>query len=117
MGTRPLADAAQRSPTAALPRRPDTSGSTLTSKPVSRGTGRSARSGADGVFLGGILPDNGATLVRDLRAVLGPRFHILAPDGFEDFEQLIEEAGRAAEGVVVSVMVVPPRRPRPPRFS
>jgi hypothetical protein len=55
--------------------------------------------------------------VRDLRAVLGPRFHILAPDGFDDFEQLIEEAGRAAEGVVVSVMVVPPRRPRPPRFS
>jgi ABC-type branched-subunit amino acid transport system substrate-binding protein len=65
-------------------------------------------SGADGVFLGGILPDNGARLVRDLRAVLGARFRILASDGFEDFEQLIEEAGRAAEGVVVSVVVVPP---------
>jgi branched-chain amino acid transport system substrate-binding protein len=79
--------------------------------PQERGYRRLARrienSGADGVFLGGILPDNGATLVRDLRAVLGPRLHILASDGFEDFEQLIEEAGRAAEGMVVSVMVVP----------
>jgi hypothetical protein len=50
-----------------------------------------------GVFVGSILPGR-ARLMRDLRAVLGARFHILASDGFEDFEQLIEEAGRAAEG-------------------
>jgi hypothetical protein len=48
--------------------------------------------------------------VRDLRAVLGSRVQILAPDGFSDFEALIEKAGRAAERVVVSVPVVPPER-------
>ena len=72
---------------------------------------RIASSGADGVFLGGILPDNGSTLVRDLRAVLGSRLQILASDGFSDFEALIQKAGRAAERVVVSIPAVPPAPP------
>ena len=70
---------------------------------------RVERSGADGVFLGGILPTGGPALVRDLRAALGPHVHILAPDGFTP-EALIQQAGRAAEGVVVSFPVVHPAR-------
>jgi branched-chain amino acid transport system substrate-binding protein len=74
---------------------------------------RIERSGADGVFLGGILTSSassgGPALVRDLRAVLGPRVQILAPDGFAA-EALIQQAGRAAEGVVVSFPVVHPAR-------
>jgi ABC-type branched-subunit amino acid transport system substrate-binding protein/DNA-binding beta-propeller fold protein YncE len=68
------------------------------------------RSGADGVFLGGILFAKGAALVRDLRAVLGRRLQILAPDGFSDMDGLVKEAGRAAEGVVVSIPIVHPTR-------
>jgi ABC-type branched-subunit amino acid transport system substrate-binding protein/DNA-binding beta-propeller fold protein YncE len=70
---------------------------------------RVERSGADGVFLGGILAFSGPTLVRDLRAALGPRVQILAPDGFPA-EALIEQAGPAAEGVVLSLPVVDPAR-------
>jgi branched-chain amino acid transport system substrate-binding protein len=71
---------------------------------------RIERSGADGVFLGGILAFNGARLVSDLRAVLGRRIRILAPDGFSDFKALIKETGRAAEGIVVSSPITPSRR-------
>jgi ABC-type branched-subunit amino acid transport system substrate-binding protein/streptogramin lyase/predicted Ser/Thr protein kinase len=70
---------------------------------------RIERSGADGVFLGGTQTPYGRTPVRDLRAVLGRRVQILAPDGFPA-EALIQEAGPAAEGVVVSVPVVDPAR-------
>jgi branched-chain amino acid transport system substrate-binding protein len=76
-------------------------------------TKRIERSGADGVFLGGGLAVSGAEgggrLVRDLRAALGPRVQILAPDGFAP-EALIQQAGPAAEGVVASVPVVDPAR-------
>lgn len=47
-------------------------------------------------------------LVRDLRAVLGRRFPILAPDGFSEMNLLVEGAGQAAEGVVISIPIVPP---------
>jgi ABC-type branched-subunit amino acid transport system substrate-binding protein/DNA-binding beta-propeller fold protein YncE len=70
---------------------------------------RIKKSGADGVFLGGLSVGSGPPLVRDLRAALGTGAHILAPDGFTA-EELIQEAGRAAEGVVVSVPVVHPAR-------
>ena len=40
---------------------------------------RIERSGADGVFLGGYSFNNGAALLRDLRAVLGPRFRSWRP--------------------------------------
>jgi branched-chain amino acid transport system substrate-binding protein len=70
---------------------------------------RIERSGADGVFLGGVQTPYGPTPVRDLRAVLGRGVQILAPDGFTP-EALIQEAGPAAEGVVVSVPVVDPAR-------
>jgi ABC-type branched-subunit amino acid transport system substrate-binding protein/DNA-binding beta-propeller fold protein YncE len=74
---------------------------------------RIERSGPDGVFLGGGLAlsgdTGGAKLVRDLRAVLGRRVQILAPDGFTP-EALVQQAGPAAEGVVVSIPVVDPAR-------
>ena len=66
-----------------------------------------AKSGADGVFLGGITDPDGATPVRDLRAALGRRVDILAPDGFSDFDALTQDAGPAAEGMVVSFPAVP----------
>jgi branched-chain amino acid transport system substrate-binding protein len=73
---------------------------------------RIERSRADGVFLGGlgVQGANGATLVRDLRAVLGRRVELLAPDGFKEFEALVREAGPAAEGIVVSIPIVSPAR-------
>jgi ABC-type branched-subunit amino acid transport system substrate-binding protein/DNA-binding beta-propeller fold protein YncE len=65
-------------------------------------------SGADGVFLGGFVPgDAQRTPVRDLRGVLGPDVQLLAPDGFSDFEALVEDEGAAAEGMVVSLPIVP----------
>jgi branched-chain amino acid transport system substrate-binding protein len=70
---------------------------------------RIERSGADGVFLGGALAGNEGRLLRDLRAVLGQRVRLLAPDGFSAFDTLIRNAGRAAEGLVVSFPTVPPR--------
>jgi hypothetical protein len=50
---------------------------------------------------------HGAILLRDLRAVLGPHVRLVAPDGFGEFRALIEEAGAAAEGLLVSVATVP----------
>ena len=82
--------------------------------PRDRSFGRLAKriekSGADGVFLGGIIDPDGSTPVRDLRAVLGRRVQILAPDGFSSFEALTQDAGPAAEGMVVSFPAVPAER-------
>ncbi len=60
-------------------------------------------SGADGVMLAGIVDNAGGKLVRDLRAVLGSSVQILAPYGFTPIESIIKDAGKAAEGVYVSV--------------
>jgi branched-chain amino acid transport system substrate-binding protein len=69
------------------------------------------RSGADGVFLGGSVDtSNGPQLVKDLRSVLGPRFRILAPDGFTPVPEFAQLAGPAAEGVTVSFPAAPPER-------
>jgi YVTN family beta-propeller protein len=71
---------------------------------------RIRRSGADGVFLGGYVLGREWKLLRDLRAVLGRRAQILAPDGFSAFETLVQRAGRASEGLVVSFPTVPTER-------
>ena len=71
---------------------------------------RVERSGADGVFLGGYSFNNGGALLRDLRAALGPNFPILAPDGFSEFRDIIEQAGADAEGLFFSLASVPPTR-------
>ena len=74
---------------------------------------RIERSGADGVFLGGYSFQNGYRLLRDLRAVLGREFSILAPDGFSEFPAIVQQTGAAAEGLVVSVAALPPERLAP----
>jgi branched-chain amino acid transport system substrate-binding protein len=65
--------------------------------------------GADAVFLGGLIDENGAKVIKDKVAVLGPNdgaVKLLAPDGFTT-QQTIDEAGGAAKGMYMSVAGVP----------
>jgi branched-chain amino acid transport system substrate-binding protein len=64
---------------------------------------RVARSGAEAVFIGGLLDTNAARVVRNLRARLGPSVDLLAPDGLTPLPLLVARAGRAARGVYVSL--------------
>ena len=63
--------------------------------------------GADTVYLGGYLENNGVRLIRDLRAVLGTEVALLASDGFASPAQVVEGAGPAAEGFTVTIAGVP----------
>ena len=66
-------------------------------------------SGADAVFLGGLIDENGAQLIKDKVAVLGPNdgdVKLLAPDGFTT-QATIDEAGPAAKGMFMSIAGVP----------
>jgi branched-chain amino acid transport system substrate-binding protein len=66
------------------------------------------QSGADAVFLGGLICENGGKLIKDLRAVLGSNFTIIAPDGFTPISAVVDGAGaKAAEGMTVSVAGLP----------
>ena len=61
-------------------------------------------SGADAVFLGGLIDENGAKVIKDKVAVLGPndgKVKLYAPDGFTT-QQTIDEAGKAAAGMYLS---------------
>jgi branched-chain amino acid transport system substrate-binding protein len=60
--------------------------------------------GADAVYLGAILEENGAQLIKDKVAVLGPNdgaVKLLAPDGFAQ-QSTIDQAGSDAAGMFVS---------------
>jgi branched-chain amino acid transport system substrate-binding protein len=61
------------------------------------------QSGAQGVFLGGIVCNNGGKLIKDIRAGLGTGVRILAPDGWTPFSAVVQGAGSAAEGMYISV--------------
>jgi branched-chain amino acid transport system substrate-binding protein len=64
---------------------------------------------ADAVFLGGLIDENGAQLIKDKVAVLGPNdgaVKLLAPDGFTT-QATIDESGGAAAGMFMSVAGVP----------
>jgi len=63
--------------------------------------------GAQALFIGGSLADNGATLIRDLRAGLGPSVHLIASDGFAPASDTIAVVGSAAEGLTVSAADTP----------
>jgi branched-chain amino acid transport system substrate-binding protein len=66
-----------------------------------------ARSGADGVVIGGWLDDNGEPL-RSLRARLGKRAAIMAGESFaEDIPFDVKVGGRAARGVYVATTQLP----------
>jgi branched-chain amino acid transport system substrate-binding protein len=60
---------------------------------------------ADAVFLGGLICENGAQLIKDKVAVLGPNdgaVKLIAPDGFTT-QATIDEAGSASQGMYMSV--------------
>jgi branched-chain amino acid transport system substrate-binding protein len=61
------------------------------------------QSGADAVFLGGLICENGGKLIKDLKAVLGKKVTLLAPDGFTPISAVVSGAGNASEGMYVSV--------------
>ena len=65
--------------------------------------------GADAVFLGGLIDENGAQVIKDKVAVLGPNdgdVKLLGPDGFT-LQSTIDESGGAAAGMYLSVAGVP----------
>jgi branched-chain amino acid transport system substrate-binding protein len=59
-------------------------------------------SGADGIFLGGIVCNNGGKLIKDLRAGVGPDVQIVGPDGWTPISATIEGAGDASEGMYIT---------------
>src|ERR671934_799972 len=63
-------------------------------------------SGARGVFLGGLICENGGKLIKDVRAG-APGVHIIAPDGFTPVSAVVQGAGNAANGMTVSVAGLP----------
>jgi branched-chain amino acid transport system substrate-binding protein len=66
-------------------------------------------SGADAVFLGGLIDENGAQVIKDKVAVLGANdgeVGLYAPDGFTT-QATIDEAGTAASGMFMSIAGVP----------
>jgi branched-chain amino acid transport system substrate-binding protein len=58
-------------------------------------------SGAQGVYLGGLVCDNGVKLLKDLRSVLGPTLPMAGPDGWTP-ESATLAAGSAAQGFYIS---------------
>jgi branched-chain amino acid transport system substrate-binding protein len=61
--------------------------------------------GADAVFIGGLICENGAQLIKDKVAVLGPndgKVKLLTPDGFTT-QQTIDDAGSASAGMFLSI--------------
>ena len=64
-------------------------------------------SGAQGVFLGGIVCLNGGKVIKDLRAVLGAKFPILLPDGFTPFSATGQTSGNASNGAYISYPGIP----------
>jgi branched-chain amino acid transport system substrate-binding protein len=65
--------------------------------------GEISRARGDVVVLSGLLDNNGARVIRDIRARMGRNVPILATDGFTPLPLLFEQAGSAAEGVYVSL--------------
>jgi branched-chain amino acid transport system substrate-binding protein len=63
-------------------------------------------SGAQGVFLGGLICENGAKLIKDIVAG-DPGIKILAPDGFTPVSAVVQGAGTAANNMTVSVAGLP----------
>jgi len=63
-------------------------------------------SGAQGVFLGGLICENGGKLIKDIRAG-APSVRIMAPDGFTPVSAVVQEAGNASEKMTVSVAGLP----------
>src|SRR5262245_43381235 len=66
------------------------------------------QTGADAVFLGGIICNNGGKLIKDLRAGLGPNVTLFAPDGFTPIDAAtIKTGGQATEGMFITQPGIP----------
>jgi branched-chain amino acid transport system substrate-binding protein len=63
-------------------------------------------SGAQGVFAGGLICENGGKLIKDIRAG-APKVQIMLPDGFTPVSATVQQAGAAANGATVSVAGLP----------
>jgi branched-chain amino acid transport system substrate-binding protein len=64
-------------------------------------------SGASGVFLGGLICENGGKVIKDIRAG-APGVKLMAPDGFTPISADVQEAGAGnANGMFVSVAGLP----------
>jgi branched-chain amino acid transport system substrate-binding protein len=63
-------------------------------------------SGATGVFLGGLICDNGGKLIRDLKAGV-PAAKLMAPDGFTPLSSVFKLSQGKALGMTVSVAGLP----------
>src|SRR3954453_17095495 len=68
--------------------------------------GKVKSSGAQGVFVGGLVCENGGKLIKDLAAG-APKAKIMLPDGFTPVSAVVQGAGQAAEGATVSVAGLP----------
>jgi len=64
-------------------------------------------SGAQGVFLGGLICENGGKLIKDVKAGVASSVKILMPDGFTPVSATVQQAGTSAEGSYVSVAGLP----------
>jgi branched-chain amino acid transport system substrate-binding protein len=67
-------------------------------------------SGADAIFLGGIICNNGGKLIKDLRAGAGPDVQIIGPDGWTPITATVQGAGQAAEGMYITQPGIPPEQ-------
>ncbi len=63
-------------------------------------------SGAQAVFLGGLICENGGKLIKDIRAG-APNVTIIAPDGFTPISADVQGSSGAANGMYVSVAGLP----------
>jgi branched-chain amino acid transport system substrate-binding protein len=63
-------------------------------------------SGAEGVFVGGLVCENGGKLIKDIAAG-APKAKIMLPDGFTPVSAVVQQAGSAAENATVSVAGLP----------
>jgi len=63
-------------------------------------------SGAQGVFVGGLICENGGKVIKDVAAG-APGIKILMPDGFTPVSATVQQGGSASEGAYVSVAGLP----------
>ena len=68
-----------------------------------------ARSGAQAVFLGGLISENGGRLIEDIRAA-APNVTIIAPDGFTPVSADVQQSVGTANGIYISVAGLPNER-------
>jgi branched-chain amino acid transport system substrate-binding protein len=70
---------------------------------------RVAATRPDAVLVAGDIALDGPRLISDLAKGLGPEVQLMAGDAFNQPEHIVEEAGARAEGLVISIAVLPNR--------